>query len=99
MTTVFAVITLEDWQWRLFNHIEPFPRSYSIWIILGFIVCICIGCFTLLALFTAILLQNFEATEDSEDEMDDLNKTINAAGGSPDKSPLARRRTKLKMMT
>jgi hypothetical protein len=70
MTTVFSIITLEDWHLRLFNHIQPFSRKYSTPITLGFIFCICIGSFTLLSLFTAILLQNFEALNIEDDEED-----------------------------
>jgi hypothetical protein len=62
----------------LFNHIQPFPRKYSTPITLGFIFCICIGSFTLLSLFTAILLQNFEALEEEEEEDEEIYRSLSS---------------------
>jgi len=69
LTTVFAIAMKDDWQWRMIYHVAPFDRKYSLPIILGFICCITIVSLTLLSLFTAILLEKFDASNDEDEEL------------------------------
>lgn len=69
LTTVFAIAMKDDWQWRMIYHVAPFDRKYSLPIIFGFICCITIVSLTLLSLFTAILLEKFDASNDEDEEL------------------------------
>jgi len=60
---VFLIAMEDDWQWQMIDHVLPFERKYSIPIILGFVCCISIVSMTLLSLFTAILLEKFDASD------------------------------------
>ena len=66
LTSVFVITMEDDWQWQMIYHVLPFDRKYSFPIILGFICCISIVSLTLLSLFTAILLEKFDASEEEE---------------------------------
>lgn len=60
LTSVFVIAMEDDWQWQIVNHVIPFDRKYSLPIIIGFILCVCIISLTLLSLFTAIIIEKFD---------------------------------------
>jgi hypothetical protein len=60
LTTVFILIIGEDWPGVMYNYTRTFGETGS-FITLYFVLVLCIGNLMLLSLFTAILLDNFEA--------------------------------------
>jgi voltage-dependent calcium channel L type alpha-1D len=64
LTSVFVIAMEDDWQWQIVNHVIPFDRKYSLFIIFWFILCICIISQTLLSLFTAIIIEKFDTSEE-----------------------------------
>ena len=70
MTTIFIVIVGEDWNWTMYQWTRALsfydnpeePSSFYYWLsVFYFLALMIIGNITLFSLFTAILLQNFEA--------------------------------------
>jgi len=80
LTTIFIVIIGEDWNWTMYQWARAYGYgsavSYYI-AVFFFLILMILGNIVLFSLFTAILLQNFEGSdEEEEDEDDDDDKTV-----------------------
>ena len=74
LITVFIVIVAEDWNQVMYLYVraagESSPLSWNIALIY-FLLTMIIGNIILLALFTALLLKNFDPSSDDNKEGDD----------------------------
>jgi hypothetical protein len=67
LTTIFCQIMGEDWNVYMYTFVRP-QEGYMIYVIMGYFLSLMImGNIMLLSLFTAILLQNFEDSDEEED--------------------------------
>jgi len=70
ITTIFIIIVGEDWPGIMYNYVrmgdlDP-NNPIGYWYTPFFLFVFSLGNLMLLSLFTAILLQNFESTEDEK---------------------------------
>ena len=71
MLSIFIVIVGEDWNQVMYQYVRAAGEGSSLgWTIatIYFTLTIVFGNFTLLALFTALLLKNFDRVEDEDEE-------------------------------
>ena len=68
LTTIFCEIMGEDWNVYMYTYVRP-QEGYMKYMVMGYFLSLMImGNIMLLSLFTAILLQNFEDSDEEEDE-------------------------------
>lgn len=70
MNTIYIIIVGDGWNWVMFENILPFGAGWVIYSVF-FVVMSVFGNKVMLSLFTAILLENFEAKVNEEEESED----------------------------
>ena len=71
LTTVFIIIIGEDWNWTMYQWVRAYGYASSVShhiAIYFFVLLMIFGNIVLFSLFTAILLQNFEGSDEDEDD-------------------------------